>query len=294
MNKDRILQNLDKTLVVVFCLYILHIPYSIAVLESLFGFLFLLFVIKRGIIYKSNLTKALKENKELILREKIILLLKSFKPVDNYLNGPIAIYYFVCFLSLLTSQFPYHSLKGVFWKLFEWFFVYFIFVEVFTTKTRIKKFFVVYCLSALLILTNGFYQLLTGKGFMFGHLLSEGRISSSLRHSNDYGAYLIFLCLFLLGLSLYTFIQKKKENNLKQYDEEFPLRWRIAVFVLFILSLLSLGLTLSRGVWLGFFAGLIFLVYQKKKFMYPIIYIMMVLLHLLMNRIDLLKIFYII
>jgi len=194
------------------------------------------------------------------------IFLSSFKPVENDLNKPMAVFIFICFLSVLNSQFIVFSLKGFFFKLLQWTFLYFVFIEVVTTRKQLRIFLTAFFISAMIVIVDGFVQSLTGRDFIYQHILWGGRVSASFRHPNDFGGYLIIVSLMLLTMTLFCRFNNQEDNGIfkKMKFLESPILWKLINVVWCICSVVSLGLTLSRGAWIGFYGGLIFLAVQKK------------------------------
>ncbi len=263
MNTNKAILWCDRLAFFAFCALIYFLPISIALVESFSGVTLVCFFIKRGIIFGKNV----RAQPAVSLREIVKTFLKSFKPIDSDLNKPIALFIFICFLSVLNSHYLVLSLKGFFFKLLQWTFLYFVFVEVMTTRKQLRIFLVSFFISAMIVIIDGYFQSITGHDFIYQHELWDGRISSSFRHSNDFGGYLIIVSLALFGLSLFCrFGNPADKDTFKRMKFlESPIVWRILTVGWCIFSVIALGLTLSRGAWVGFFAGLVFFTVQKKK-----------------------------
>jgi len=124
------------------------------------------------------------------------------------------------------------------------------------SRKRLKRFIVVFLISCTLICINGFYQSIVGHGFILGHIF-DGRISSSFRHANDFGSYLLIIVPVLISLSFLTGSKRQgEEQGTDGFTFLFSPGMKIFYVILFILSLACLGLTYSRGAWIGFVLSL--------------------------------------
>ncbi len=259
----------DRTMA--FSLYALiwFIPISIAFVESFFGLALLAFWIKR--LFQISLTlKNSSQGRGLTLSHRIQLFISLFVPVESVLNRPIAVFILAGFLSIFVSEYKALSIQGFFFKLLEWTFLYFIFIEAINHKRRLKIFIGVFFLSALLICINGLIQQITGREFIWGSEMGLGRVSSSFRHPNDFGGYLVVV-LPLLFSFLYVYrkgrrVQGRFEQEVSSQEDRTWQFFRWAAWGLFLLAALCMGFTYSRGAWLAFFLGLVFLGLQKPKY----------------------------
>ena len=129
----------DRVMVFSFCALIYFLPISIALVESFSGLVLLSYFVKRSLIFYSSL-REFKKTEPMSFLKTGHLFLQSFKPVNSILNGPIGIFIFVGFLTIFISRYPVLSIKGFFFKLLEWAFLYFNFVECMTTPKRLKIF----------------------------------------------------------------------------------------------------------------------------------------------------------
>jgi len=246
----------DKAMAFSFYALIYFLPISIALLEAFTGFALFFYLLKRGGIFYGILKKKFLQGTKLSLVEKWRVFVKAYKPVENVLNIPIIIFLVTTLLSVASSQYLFHSIEGFFGKILQSVFLYFNFIECIRTKKRLRIFLTVFLVSCTLICINGFYQSIVGHGFIFGHVY-DGRISSSFRHANDFGAYLVVLVPVLFCLSF--LIGTKNEANptdSKGFAFLTSLSSRIILIVLFFMVLLSFGLTYSRGAWVGFILSL--------------------------------------
>ncbi len=256
MNRDKILKRFDQIMVFSMCALIYFLPISTALIESWIGVAVFVLFIKRLFVFNFDLKDVASGQGGVPLSQRGKLFLKIFQPKPNFLNKSLGIYIFINFIVLFFSQYPAVSVKAFICKLIQGWGVYFVFLECMDTPKRLKAFLITFFASVLLVTVNGLVQYFNGRGFTRGFLLMAGRVSSSFKHSNDFAAYLIVTTLLLFN------IVKEGAKSMKA---------RMSCFLLFLLSMICLGLTYSRGAWLGFFTALLFVAcYQKKKWYLPL------------------------
>jgi len=243
------------------------LPISIALTESFAALALFSYLLKRGLVFYDQIKRESLPWHAASFFRKIFLFFQSFKPVENFLNWPIAIFLFFTFLSVIFSQIPLLSLRGYIGKTLEFVFLYFSFLECMNSKKRIKIFLTVYFISFALICINGIFQHFAGWEFIHRHLGEGGRISSSLRQPNDFGAYLIIFIPVLFFLSVFS--GGKRTGMSEKPVASISLIARVAMFFFFIVSLACLGLTFSRGAWLAFVLSLFLAGCKKLKFFIP-------------------------
>jgi putative inorganic carbon (hco3(-)) transporter len=262
----------DRFVVFFYCLLIYFLPISIALTESLAGFVIVTFVIKKIMLLRHDLGQLAQAGKPADARTTLRLIWESTKLPASPLNIPLGIFILFSLLSVFKSAFFMSSLVAFFAKLMEGYLLYFSFAECFKTKQHLRNFVVVYFVSVLLMGVNGVTQYITKVEFIHGTPLENtGRISSSLRHANDYGAYLlfvipIFLSLLVMPYRRLSFLQEWKSTLLGA-----GIVSKMTFFFLFCLTVTCLGLTYSRGSWMGFLFSLLALViFQRRHYFWVV------------------------
>ena len=248
----------DYVMMIGVFLSIFFLPITGAVVEGAFVLMLLAHFVKRFFIFAENLALSRTTN-------KIKIFLQSFKPQASPLNKALGIYVLAAFLSVVFSVDIHLSIKGFVFKLLQGVYTYLIFVEVISTKRRLNIFNGIFLASIALIVVNGFVQHFRGYDFIHGYTWWDGRLVSSFKHSNDFGAYLIVVIMFLLGLT-YHFLSAFLNGNLKTEKEALINKlFLCALVVLLFGAIYCLGLTFSRGAWLGFFIALVCFGFYKNK-----------------------------
>ncbi len=244
------------------------IPISIAIVESLFGVALVSHFIKRGLMFSLALRREAKVSVHRLFPQCVMLFLKSFKPVDSPLSLPLAAFVFSGFLSIFFSHYLVLSLRGFFFKLLEWVYLYFLFIEAISDRKRMKIVMWVFFVSALLAGVDGLVQHLTGKEFIFGRADFDGRISASFRHPNDFGAYLVVVSSLAFSfLWLFPGGSRNPWGSLamiRKQDALLVQGLRVFVMGLFLLLYYDLGWTFSRGAWGAFLLAFIYLGSLRK------------------------------
>jgi len=255
----------DKVMAFSFYALIYFLPISIALSEIFTVLALIAFLLKRSAFFYRNLQEKSSGGNSFSLWGKIKCFLISFKPVKNCLNWPITFLLFFNFISVLVSPDRSVSMNGFLGKVLQSAFLYFNFIECINTKKRLKIFLGVFLVSFTLICINGLYQSYVGHGFIHGHAFA-GRITSSWRSANDFGAYLLVVAPVLFCLS---FLTSSKIKGEEQGDSNFAFLSSIKVrglfLILFILGIICLGLTYSRGAWVAFVLSLLFLGFTNRK-----------------------------
>jgi len=232
--KEKLLSVIDKAAFFFFAVLMLFLPVSNAVIESCFGFIFLLFILKLslgGITIKDN---------------------KFFKSKINLL---VLIFFLSIGLSLLVSgPLLMKSFKAWFFKWGEGVLLFY-FAQILLRKRDIAFLLIPLFASTFLQCIWGLYQLqfniIKGLSLSYPATLLNG-VRAGFNHYNDFASFLTVVFFILLGALL-----KTKKTSLK-----------IILGLLGILVTATILFTRSRGAWLAFLLinllfGFIF--YRKKK-----------------------------
>jgi O-antigen ligase len=276
----------------VFSFYALiyFLPISIALTEIFSGLAILFYLIKRGAILFNRSKNSPGNLLSQSVLGRVVSFLKAFKPRDNYLNKPFAAFLFVNFVSILISQNPSSSFEGFLGKILQGVFIFFTFFECMRSTGRLKGFLIIFAISNLLICFNGFYQYFVGHEFIHGQPF-DGRISSSFRQANDYATYLVVVAATLFYLFLYIGRMCRKAPNPRDEDGQFLSffltgRSGEIILILFVASLISLGLTYSRGAWIAFIFAIFLLGLRNWRVLAPSILIVGIFLSLFYPKLN--------
>jgi len=229
------------------CLLLFGITFSNALVETSFGFVAFIFLVKLFFIKPS-------------FKEKI-------KKLNTPLNIFIGTLFLIILISYLRSDFPRDSFKGLL-RIIKYSLLYFSLIEFYYNEPkRIKR-----CFWAIIAISgftyfNGIFQGVFGFDLIrhktFDKLDYLQRLSSSFVHPNDFGTYIISL----IPLSLLFLLPKLSKKK------------KAVLFTVCLLGLYCLIRTSSRGAWLGIIIGLIvfFYFYNKKlTLLVPIIIVLVI------------------
>lgn len=270
----------DRVMAFAFYALIYFLPISIALSESFTGLAIFSYLLKRGgVFYGLWRDRQQGENNLVSLFCKLG---RAFKPIPSFLNIPILVILAVNLISTFKSQHHMVSIEGFVGKVLESAFLYFTFIECMRSEKRLKIFFTLFLISCALISINGIYQSLVGHEFIFGHLY-DGRVSSSFRHANDFGAYLVVVVPVLFCLS---FLMGGKKHGETAGTGSFAFlssgKPKIISFILFALTLVCLGLTYSRGAWVGFVLSLLLMgLFNIKDYKVPVVFGLLIMFFLI-------------
>ncbi|MFC1808135.1 O-antigen ligase family protein [Candidatus Omnitrophota bacterium] len=156
-------------------------------------------------------------------------------------------------LSFINTEYMSESLRGVL-KVIKLSLLFMATAEYFSTKGRLKKFILFVLGFGFLISLNGIIQYITGVDIIRGKTINPldhlHRVSSSFRHANDFGAYLIVIATIFCSLF---------------FSMAHTFRKRILITIAASPVIWCLWSTDSRGAWLGFIFGFLFLAMIKSK-----------------------------
>ncbi len=240
----------DRGILFSLCVLIFVLPVSIALLDSFAALAIFFYILKKANQIVFNWPDG---TSNLNLLGKIGFFLKGFAPPDNVLNRPLQFLVLIVFISVLQSQYPCLSLLAFFGKFLKSVFLYFSFIEAFTTDKRIGIFLNVFFASAFVVALSGAVEHYYGVDFLRGHLISSGRVSSSFIDPNGLGAYL----LPAFGLVAHFVYQAAGKNK--------PWFLQGALIILLILLISCLCWTYSRSSWVGFLSALGLMVWMDRR-----------------------------
>jgi len=227
----------NNAVVVCYCALVFFLPISIALVESFAGAVILFYLLKKVFAW-------------------------DLKPHGSLLAGAMFGNILVVLTTVFFSKFFMVSLFAFFAKFIEGCFLYYSFVECFDRKQYIRWFIRVLAFSAAVIALSGLSQYFFHYEFVRHMPLESGRISSTFRNANDFGAYLIPISSLILAFLL-------------MYVSSAGLRvWHKALLAaLMVLPLACLGLTYSRSSWGGFFVAMVLIGVMCRSMMYNVLLI---------------------
>jgi len=235
--RQRLIDIIDKVAFFFFAILVFFLPISNAAVESSFGFIFFMFMIRMFL-------------RRPTWKEKLIF----FK---NRINLSLLIFYICIGLSLAVS--------GSFFKksFHAWFFKWgegvllFYFAQIFLKNKHVKILLKVFIFSTFIICIDGLYQKISGVDFIRGFELIRQEnftaIRASFNYYNDFASFIVAMFFINWGILFYA----KK------------LWLRLFLMCLSLLIIVNLFFTYSRGGWISFLAVYLFLtlisIDRKKK-----------------------------
>jgi O-antigen ligase len=191
-----------------------------------------------------------------------MFMMKKFHLARNPLNVPIAAFLVATAIGLITAIDFRYSLKG--YMTLGWISIFFLTVNNIKDKRQFKK-----LLSALFVFTAiaaayGIWQSVTKIDFMHtAKHLHEGlpRCTGFFDHYMTFAGYLNMV--FPLTFGLLLFGSSKSPVRGSRYGLQ---KRRLLLGLASLLMLIALVFTYTRGAWIGFLAGLIFIgVLRSRK-----------------------------
>ncbi|MBF0619117.1 MAG: O-antigen ligase family protein [Candidatus Omnitrophica bacterium] len=162
---------------------------------------------------------------------------------------PVFLYAAYCYSSIFTSLYPSLSIPAFFGKILEGVFILLAMRDAVSSYSRAKTLLIVVLSGAFILCLDGFIQLGFGHD-IFKHLVAQaGRVSASFKHPNGLGAYLIVPVLLGLGWVMC--------GTWKAWQKSWKILVASPIFLVAMVSVM--GLTYSRGAWLGMFVAIVLL-----------------------------------
>ena len=186
--KDTIGNFCDKAIVFSLCAAVFVLPATIALLESFAALAIFFYLIKK--INRIVMDWPLRASR-LNFLGKICFIWEGFGPPANCLNRPLQFLVLAVFISVCFSLYPALSVKAFIGKFLKCVFLYFSFIEAFSSEKRIRFFLYFFLASAFITALNGVIQHFTGQELLKGHLLAGNRVNSTFYMANGLGAYLL-------------------------------------------------------------------------------------------------------
>ena len=179
-----------------------------------------------------------------------------FAPIPKAVWVPLLGFVLLAVLSYFWSEYPKQSGRGIL-KVLQQVMIFWMVMDVFSSFKNLRPFEIVFCLLFYVVLGNSFYQYAFGKDLIRGfttEAASAGvRVSGSFKTYGQLGSYLISTIPLFIVLG-FKGIRLKKDT----------LRFLLA-FAGTAGGLIVLFLTRSRGAFLAFLLGCVFLLIIKRR-----------------------------
>ena len=187
----------------------------------------------------------------LIICYGVVYFVFSKRPIKYlHLFSFLLCFLVVCFLSIFYSPAKIGAIEEVI-RFLSYFTLAFLVGHIFNTKAKIVALIYALCLSLIVPLSVGFYQLFAHAGYIYGNY---NRLYGTLQHPSSYGKFLI---LFFVGSIVYLMSRKTKKEQ-------------ILTNVIFPLVVCQIIFTFTRAVWVECFLSMFILwrLTGKKLFLY--------------------------
>lgn len=229
MDKKKIVNILDRLIEFAFYVLIAAVTFSTAFVEISITAIFIAYLLKKIINRNFSFPKY------------------PFIPV-------LGLFILVNLLSFINSDYFYGSFRGII-KIIKYALLFIITMDSFKTKAAVKKAIYVILAWSLVVVANGVIQNILGFDLIrlrtIDMLDRLYRISSSFRHPNNFGAYLIVVIPLYLAIALC----KKASHKVRMFS--------ILALAPMVFCLVR---TYSRGAWVAlFFAVLVWSLLRNKR-----------------------------
>jgi len=168
-------------------------------------------------------------------------------------------------ISFYNSAYMNESIRGLL-KVIKHGLLFIATIDYFREKKRLEKYLLFFIAVAFIISIDGIIQRFAGFDIIRHNTLTpfDGlrRISSSFKHANDFGAYLIVITT--ISLSLFFSRSRSLREKAITAVAAMPIFWCLLA-------------THSRGAWLGFIIALLFLALLKSKKLFVAIIVLLIL-----------------
>jgi putative inorganic carbon (HCO3(-)) transporter len=227
MDKHKIESIVDKSIEFLLYLMIFFIPISKAAIEITFGLATALFIVKK-------------------------ILNPQFGFIKNAVFFLLLLFFAFCALSLFNSgEYLTKSFRALFGKWLQYITIFILAQDTLNTSRRLKNAVILFIATSALVTVDGLFQKLAGIDFLRQRVLVEGApITASFENQNSLAAYLVPMVLMAIASAI---------------NHGFKKEYRLIFSLLGVLSGSCLILTFSRGAWLGFFIGLVLLLFLSRR-----------------------------
>lgn len=215
MKRDMVISFCDKTAMVFLCFSIFCLPFAKAGVESFVWPAIFLFILKRLLGYRAGSLWAMLPR--------------------TVLNNALVFFIVANLLSVIFSVNFGLSLRGFLGKELKFVAIFFMTVEFFNNKERLKFLLITIISSAALILVDAGVQYFRGVDFLRGYQYS--RLTASFSAANGFAAWILVIIPLIAGIFFSGKIIHRKLNNL--------------LLVMIVMFSVCLLITYSRGAWLA-------------------------------------------
>ncbi len=242
-----IINSCDHIIFVCFCLLIGLLPFSSGAVQF-FTYLILLISVVR-----------------LCVQRPEIRLQPDFVDIAIFLWLGFSI------VSILANPYPVLGWKGLLWKVLPGVALFYVFTQTMKDEQRIRWFLTSAFMGIFILCIDGVWQYVWGKDFIRHRPLFDGRVLATMKAPNSMAAYLMTFSPVLL-MSVWAC---RGEAAFKLFGSSEK-KSRIFLMFVFLLSVLCLGLTYSRGGWLAFSLAMAGLALADKRLRWLLLVLLVV------------------
>lgn len=238
------------------CIFIFIFPATTAGCEIFSSLAILFFVLKKISVGANAMKGCVSSAASCDARIKALRLPFSSFSVEL----PLIVFVGACALSIFFSQDIALSLRAFIGKTLQTALLCMVVQQSLISPRRVRVFLKIFAWSAAIVCLDAFWQWRYGVDLLRHAATDVGRLAGPMRHSNDLGNYLL---VFIIPLVVFTFglvVKAFKERVRTSFVSSGI--W----VVLMMMVMVTMGLTYSRGAWLGLVCGVvIFVMFQPRK-----------------------------
>lgn len=222
---------------------VIFIPYSSAMIQGFLLTILVAWLIKHFLLWRANPQKGFYSN-------------FCFPSIG--LSWPLIIIAILIVTTIPFSHDSMLSLKKFFSRFLQQIFLMYVTVEIVNTQKRLYAVLVMLLWTLIVVNADVVHQFLSGQSFIFSNHMSYQRVTGPMRHANDLGSLLVTVIPVVLSLTI-----TRRFWMPILFNPRFFVILKVVCISLFLLMVIALGFTTSRGAWVAFIlttiAGGIFL-----------------------------------
>ena len=230
---NKVVNRVDKLMYIALLALVAFVPYSAVLIEAALLVMMIGWQVKHFLIWKNNPRQGV---------------WNSYKLPFYQLQWPMIALGLLILLTLPLSHAPALTLKKFFSRFLQQVLLVYLVVELVNTPKRLYQLMAILLGTLAVVNADVVAQYFSGHSFIYvKHTMLFQRVSGPMRHPNDLGTLLVMSLPIILSLII---IRRSWMSAL--FKSKIAVVITILSWVLFLCSMVSLGLTSSRGAWLAF------------------------------------------
>ncbi|MBI3601332.1 MAG: O-antigen ligase family protein [Candidatus Omnitrophica bacterium] len=259
MNKA--LHICDRLMYGALLVLVIFIPYSLAMIEACLLTIILAWVLKHWLLWKANPQRGF---------------WAAYRFSPSGMEWPLIVIGFLIVATLPWSHAPALSLKKFFSRFLQQAFLMYAVVEIVKTHRRLYGVMATLLLTLFVVNADIFVQYMRGYSFIYHTPLTSGRVLGPMHHPNDLGTLLVMVLPVVLALIItHRYWIPLLWSRATQVSRGLCTMGTVAEVVLFLLLVIALGLTASRGAWIAFAVSMVGLGVCLKRYWSTVLLILM-------------------